>query len=79
MVGANREGGNADGGGMEITPEYASQIAQAEVGSKVSMAVAKKVMDQERAAGEAAIELLESAAKVGAAEQALRGGVDLYA
>ncbi len=65
--------------GMEITPEFASQMVQAELGSKVSMAVAKKVMDQERAAGDAAIELLESAAKIGAAEQASRGGVDLYA
>jgi hypothetical protein len=62
-----------------------SSIQQATVRSQIDVAVAKKAMDAQRATGDAAIALLQSAADVakqtnaqGAARGAV-GGVDTYA
>jgi Putative motility protein len=64
---------------MDITPEYASQLAQSRLSSQVGIAVAKKVLDQQRADGHAAIELLEAAAKVAVSSTRDADATDLYA
>jgi hypothetical protein len=49
---------------MDITAATASALTQASTASEISMRVAKKVLDATKAQGEAAVSLLESAAKI---------------
>ena len=64
----------------------ASGIQQAKVMGQVQIAVAKKVMDSQRMEGAAAIQLLQAAAKTGAAAgdelvaaaTGLGGSLDIY-
>lgn len=76
---------SADDPIMELSAESASQFALSQTQSQVAMAVAKKALDQQRAEGQAAIQLLESASRVTENSQASVGGctncggVDLYA
>ncbi len=44
--------------------QAATQIKQAQLGFEVSMAVAKKGLDAQKAQGEAAVQLLEAAAQL---------------
>ncbi|MEM7629229.1 MAG: hypothetical protein AAF995_10305 [Planctomycetota bacterium] len=49
---------------MQITAMDVSAFQQAQVGDKVSMAVARETLDQQRAQGDAAVELIKSAGRV---------------
>jgi Putative motility protein len=70
---------------MELSAEWASNFARSQTASEVSMAVAKKALDQQRAEGQAVIKLLESATQITADTAASVGGMtnsgqlDLYA
>jgi len=72
-------GGNADGGGMdELSIDGASAIQQNQLKGQVDVAIAKKTLDAQREQGDAAIELLKSAAET--ARVSVKGGrVDGYA
>jgi hypothetical protein len=70
---------------MELTGAIVN-MKQAELGSKIQFAVARKILDQQQAQGAAAVKLIESAAKIGAqagdqllaAALGLGGAVDTY-
>jgi hypothetical protein len=75
-------GGLVDDGGMDI--QTASAIGQARVKDNVNVRVARIALDQEKAQGEAAVQLLETARDVqratgGGGGGAGSGGVDRYA
>ena len=62
---------------QELTVESASAFTQARTADQVKVAVAKKVMDQQRAQGDAAVELIQAAASVG--KQSGCSGCDIVA
>ncbi len=69
----------ADGMGMdELSVDGANAIQQSQLKGKIDIAVAKKTLDAQREQGDAAIELLKSAAET--AKVSVKGGrVDGYA
>lgn len=46
---------------MQITPASVSAFQQGQAADKVSVAVAKEVLDQQRSQGDAAVDLIEAA------------------
>jgi hypothetical protein len=71
----------ADEPGMDIA-SLATSVKQLEVSNNISIAVARKAMDAQKQQGDAAIQLLEAAAKTapgGANPDGLGGRVDVAA
>ena len=59
-----------------MDPIAASEYANAELSSQVSIKVARKVLDQEEQAGDAAVQMLEQALQM---QKQMDGRLDVYA
>lgn len=71
-----RRAGMADSPCMDIAAA-ASSVKQAQVGTQVAVAVARKTLDAQEQQGQAAIQLLEAAKQVASGPNAFGGSVDV--
>jgi hypothetical protein len=56
-----------------------SSIAKVDFANQVSVAVAKKALDQAKSQGEAAVQLIKDAGKLGHSVRTASGGIDALA
>lgn len=80
-LGLQVRGGNADVVGMDVSSvaSLATGLSQSKLASDVSLAVAKKTLDAQKAQGDSVVALIDQAGQVGKSENGLGGSLDVKA